>query len=241
MNAPIISAFLVEDEPLCRADFREVLGAFPEIQILGEADNLAAARRFLGAHAVDLLFLDLSLGRENGLDLLEQLPRRPWVIALTAHPQHAARGFSLDLVDYILKPVEEARLRTALDKFRSRRAAAPLLPGRTTFVAEMDGRKIILESADILGVESMGNYVLLHTPKGKAVKRATFHHVCRKLSPHLFMQTARGRLVARHQIRAWQRDGRGNLLLETSSGSTVRVSQTHAPRILKTLKKGESP
>jgi len=235
MSQESLSAYLVEDEPLCRADFCQTLRAFPEIQLLGETDNLSKARDFLTNHSVDLLFLDLSLGRENGLDLVETLPRRPLVIALTAHPQHAVRGFTLELVDYILKPVEEARLRVALDKARHRKATASLQPGRVTFIAEIDGEKIILELAEIIGAESMGNYVLLHTSRGSAVKRATFKHVRQKLPPSLFLETSRGRLVARHAITGWKRDALGHLLLQVEKGSPLRVSRSHAAGVLKIL------
>ena len=240
MSQESLSAYLVEDEPLCRADFRQTLRAFPEVQLIGETDSLSKARNFLTEHPVDLLFLDLSLGRENGLDLVETLPRRPLVIALTAHPQHAVRGFSLELVDYILKPVEESRLRVALDKARHRKVAAPLQPGWVTFVAEMDGEKIILELAEILGAESMGNYVLLHTSRGSAVKRATFKHVRQKLPPSLFLETSRGRLVARHAIAGWKRDASGHLYLQIEKGAPLRVSRSHAANILEFLKKDTS-
>ena len=235
MSQQSLSAYLVEDEPLCRADFRQTLRAFPEVQLIGETDTLSKARNFLTEHPVDLLFLDLSLGRENGLDLVETLPRRPLVIALTAHPQHAVRGFSLELVDYILKPVEESRLRVALDKARHRKVAAPLQPGRVTFVAEMGGEKIILELAEILGAESMGNYVLLHTPRGSAVKRATFKHVRQKLPPGFFLETSRGRLVARQAIMGWKRDALGHLLLQVENRPPLRVSRSHSTGVLKVL------
>jgi len=241
MSLTSLAAYLVEDEPLCRADFRQTLRAFPEIRLVGEADNLATARRFLTGQPVDLLFLDLSVGRENGLDLLEKLPRRPLVIALTAHPQHAVRGFSLDLVDYILKPVEEDRLRSALEKARLRKISSPLQPGKASLLAEMDGEKISLEPGDVLGAESMGNYVLLQTPRGKAVKRATFQQIRQTLVAPLFLETARGRLVARHQITGWRRDAVGRLLLQVSFGPPIRVSRNHASHILADLEKDPIP
>ena len=235
MSPSPLQAFLVEDEPLCRADFRQTLRAFPELRLVGEADHLAAARKFLVAHPVDLLFLDISVGRDHGLDLLSGLPHPPLVIALTAHPQHAAQGFALDLVDYILKPIEENRLRAALVKARQRKLAAPLAPGRTTFLAEMDGKKTVLEATDILGAESMGNYVLLQTIKGKAITRATFKQVRQKLPSPLFLEIARGRLLARHHITGWQRDSGGRLLLHLAFGPPAQVSRNHASRIQRFL------
>ena len=235
MKPSLLTAFLVEDEPLCRADFRQILQSFPDVRLLGEADNLERARTFLRTRNVDLLFLDLSLGRENGLDLVETLPLRPLVIALTAHPQHAVRGFTLNFVDYILKPVEIDRLKSALEKARHRMAAAPLAPGRTAFLAEMEGKKVLLELRELLVVESMGNYVVLHSTRGRAIKRATFKEVQEKLPQPLFLETSRGCLVAKTQIASWKRDPQGRLVLMLSSGSSLRVARSRTSSILKVL------
>jgi len=236
MNTEILSAYLVEDEPLCRADFRQTLGSFPQVRLLGETDKLSVAERFLATQPVDLLFLDLSVGRDNGLDLIERLPYQPLVIALTAHPQHAVRGFSLDLVDYILKPVEPPRLRSALEKARQRKLASRLQPERITFVAELEGKKFILSLDEILGAESLGNYVLLHTLKGKAVKRSTFKDVCKKLPPSLFLDTGRGRWVAIRHVRSWKRNPGGKLSLQLGDNSELSVSQNKTSGVLRRLK-----
>ena len=238
MKSPPLTALLVEDEPLCRADFRQILKSFPDVRLLGEAENLEGARNFLGTRDVDLLFLDLSLGRENGLDLVETLAPGPLVIALTAHPQHAVRGFSLDLVDYILKPVEIDRLHSALEKARHRKAAAPLAPGRVTFLAEMEGKKVLLELRELLWVESMGNYIVLHTTRGRAIQRATLKQMRNIISPDLFLETARGCMVARTQIASWHRDSQGHLVLMLFSGSSLRVARSRTSAILKILQAG---
>ena len=84
MTPARLSAFLVEDEPLCRADFRQTLRMFPEVHLLGEADNLTRAEQFLRKTSVDLLFLDLSVGRENGLDLLDRISPSTWSITFSS-------------------------------------------------------------------------------------------------------------------------------------------------------------
>lgn len=236
MRTSPLSAFLVEDEPLCRADFRQTLHAFPDIQLQGEADSLVAAHAFLSRQPVDLLFLDLSVGRDNGLDLLEKLPQRPLVIALTAHAEYAARGYSLDLVDYILKPVEKARLRTAVNKAHRRLLMAPAMPDQITLLAEMDRRETVFQLEEIRGAESMGNYVILHTARGKALKRATFKAVRKKLAAPLFLEIGRGRLVARSEVRAWGRDAAGHLHLSLTSGQHLPVARSRAAIVLRQLR-----
>ena len=239
MNPSPLSALLVDDEPLCRADFRHILRAFPDIRLTGEADSLTAARKYLATHSVDLLFLDLSLGRENGLDLLEKFPFPPLTIALTAHPQHAVRGFALNLVDYILKPVEESRLRVAVAKALHRRISTSFQSGKISILVEMNGKKTLLEPLDILSVQSMGNYVVFQTHKGKGVRREAFKRIRQKLPPPYFLQISRGYLIARHLITSWERDAWGRLLLHLASGPPIRVSHSQAPQVLKILIEGQ--
>ena len=237
MKNPLpLTAYLVEDEPLCRSDFRQILKAFPEVKLLGEAENLSTARNFLKTQSVDVLFLDLSLGRENGLDLVEILSPRPQIIALTAHSQHAVRGFTLDLADYILKPVEPARLQTALEKVRHRKSAEPLRPSQVTFLAEMEGKKTVIPLSEIRSVESMGNYVLLYTRHGKAIKRSTFKQVREKLPSHLFLETSRGRIVTLRDIQSWKRNQKNRWILDLGDQMTVEVSKGHASSVLEALK-----
>ena len=236
MNSRPFSAYLVEDEPLCRADFRQTLQKFPQVKLVGEADNLAAAEEFLRKSGVDLIFLDLSVGRENGFDLLEKLPQRPLVIALTAHPQHAVRGFSLDLVDYILKPVEPDRLQVALAKAAHRRTLTDLQPAQNQLQVELNGEKRLLAVTEILRAESLGNYVTLYLSQGKALKRTTFKDLKKKLPLSLFLEIGRGRLLALNQVKGWSRNSKGHLVIRLVDGGLVNVSRSHSADILRKIK-----
>jgi len=236
MNSRPFSAYLVEDEPLCRADFRQTLQKFPQVKLVGEADNLSAAEEFLKKSGVDLIFLDLSVGRENGFDLLEKLPQRPLVIALTAHPQHALRGFSLDLVDYILKPVEPDRLQVALAKAAHRRTLTDLQPAQNQLQVELNGEKRLLAVTEILRAESLGNYVTLYLSQGKALKRTTFKDLKKKLPLSLFLEIGRGRLLALNQVKGWSRNSKGHLVIRLVDGGLVNVSRSHSADILRKIK-----
>ena len=236
MNSRPFSAYLVEDEPLCRADFRQTLQKFPQVKLVGEADNLAAAEEFLRKSGVDLIFLDLSVGRENGFDLLEKIPQRPMVIALTAHPQHAVRGFSLDLVDYILKPVESDRLQIALAKAAHRRTLTDLQPAQNQLQVELNGEKRLLAVTEILRAESLGNYVTLYISQGKALKRTTFKDLKKKLPLSLFLEIGRGRLLALNQVKGWSRNSKGHLVIRLVDGGLVNVSRSHSADILRKIK-----
>ena len=104
-------------------------------------------------------------------------------------------------------------------------------------MAEIDRKQTTLELAEILGAEAMGNYVVLHTLRGKALKRATFRQTAKKLPAPLFLLTGRGRLVARREIREWSRDEKHRLVLQTTSGENLLVARSQYAQILRQLKR----
>ena len=107
-------AVIVDDSAEDRLNLRVLLECCRGIEVVGEAPDLEGARRLLAGSAVDLLFLDIQLGRENGFDLLKSLQPRPQVIVTTVHRHHGERAFDLDAADYLVKPVTEDRLQRAL-------------------------------------------------------------------------------------------------------------------------------
>ena len=121
----MIRTLLVEDEALARQELRYLLeSAHPDIEIVGEAADPAAARTALARLRPDLLLLDISLPGATGFELLESLDEVPPVIFVTAYDQYATRAFEVSALDYVLKPVHPARLAQALDRVRERLAAA---------------------------------------------------------------------------------------------------------------------
>lgn len=109
-------ALIVDDSAEDRLNLRALLDRCRGIEIIGEASDFACAQRMLSASSVDLLFLDIQLGRENGFDLLKSLHPRPQVILTTVHRNYGERAFDLDVTDYLVKPVTEDRLQRALGR-----------------------------------------------------------------------------------------------------------------------------
>ena len=231
----ILRAILVDDEPLCRQDFRDALLAFPEIKLLGEAANLTQAKSLLDKSQPDLVFLDLSLGKETGFDLLRTTGFTGAVIATTAHSQHASTGFDLDFADYLLKPVEEGRLRQALLRARRKLTNPTTLKASSNFVVDIAGAKKILSSHEIHQIESMGNYVILHSAHGKGILRSTLQAVLRRIPKQLFIQSSRGHWISRNHIGGWSRKSDGRISLILNNKSTISVSRRHAKSTVKQL------
>ena len=231
-----LRAILVDDEPLCRQDLRDVLLGFPHIQICGEAANTTEAIDLINKYMPDLIFLDLSLGQENGFDLLKERSFPGAVIAVTAHSEHAVTAFDLDIADYLLKPVAEDRLYQALLRAQRKLTNPKNIRPAPKFIAEVAGKKVLISADEIHQIESDGNYVFLHLADGKGILRSTLQAILQRLPKNSFLQTSRGRWISRAQISGWSLPLTPILTLTLRNKTTVSVSRRHAKALLTAIK-----
>lgn len=115
---------LIDDEALARRGMRSLLARHPTVEIVGEADTLAAAVAVIEREAPDVVFLDIELPDARGFELLARLPAPPKVVIVTAHAEHALQAFDVAAVDYLLKPVSAARLAETVARLE--RTGAPV-------------------------------------------------------------------------------------------------------------------
>lgn len=123
MSAPgRLRAFLIDDEPLALSRLARMLERTGRVEIVGRATDPGQGLEQVRAHAVDVLFLDIHMPGLSGFEVVARVPPGPAVVFTTAFDQHAVRAFEVNAVDYLLKPVEAARLDQALDRVAARRA-----------------------------------------------------------------------------------------------------------------------
>lgn len=109
-------ALIVEDSRLARNELKYLLETFPQIQLLGEAENAKKALELIPQLKPDLLFLDIHMPGKNGFELLETLDDAPHVIFTTAYDQYALKAFDYNALDYLQKPIQKDRLAAAIEK-----------------------------------------------------------------------------------------------------------------------------
>jgi len=121
-----LRAYLVDDEPLALTRLRRLLVQTGRVEVAGATTQPEEAVAALTADPPDVCFLDIQMPRLSGFDVLALLPRQPVVIFTTAYDQYALQAFSVNSVDYLLKPIEPEALARALDKVERFRASASL-------------------------------------------------------------------------------------------------------------------
>jgi len=116
-----LRAFLIDDEPLAITRLARMLEATGRVEVVGRATDPAQGLEQVRAQPIDVLFLDIHMPGLSGFEVVERVPPGPAVVFTTAHDQHAVQAFEVNAVDYLLKPVEAARLARALDRITGRR------------------------------------------------------------------------------------------------------------------------
>lgn len=157
----------LDDEPLALALIEKLAAPIPDLQLLATFTDAAAAADFMQKNTLDLLLTDINMPDVSGLEFVRQLPdERPMVIFLTAYKEHAHEGFDLDVVDYLLKPVSPERFQKAMKKAADRlvlqEKPEPLPAPETSFFVFSEYVQVKITIADILFIESMGDYVKIH-------------------------------------------------------------------------------
>lgn len=250
MSAPL-NVLIVDDEAHARTNLRMALLALPDWKMVGECSNAAAARACLAGGGVDVVLLDIQMPCESGLDLARDLSRLespPLVVFVTAHRGHALDAFDVHALDYIVKPVDELRLRLALERaslmLEQRASYAQALrqfvapePGYwSELVVRSVGRIERVALADVQWMESTGNYVELHLPQRTLLHRSTLTELARYLDPKEFLRIHRRILVRRSQMRGLIQMETGSHTMTLLCGKNLPVSESHFPAVKSALK-----
>ena len=248
----MLRVLIVDDEPLARRRLDILLRAIPDIEVVGAAPDGAAARRMVGELRPDVMLLDIKMPGLNGFELLDALPAgaAPIVIFVTAFDRFALDAFERAAFDYLLKPVEPARLAASLIRAREALAeraaaerveeleevlrnlrsgpapaAAPSAFDREIWIQERGGR-ISLPVAAIDWVGAERDYVRIHAGARSFLVRQSISALAARLDPKVFVRVHRSALVrAERIVRVRHAGGRGAVILST--GAEVAVSRRH--------------
>lgn len=193
---------IVDDEPLARSAMRRLLAAHPDVEIVGEADTTETARAHIVKLQPDLVFLDIELGGgRDGFDLLDSLERPPIVVFVTAFAEHAVDAFAVDAVDFLLKPVEPARLEGALARAARQLALSALPPGPGVIELRTPRRTLLVAPAEIAAICADGDFVRVFVAGQPPVMiLRTLAHFEEVLPPS-FVRLGRSVMINRDRLR----------------------------------------
>jgi two-component system, LytTR family, response regulator len=237
-NQPLIQCLIVDDEPPARDVLRRYIEATPTLTLCGECGNAIEAMSFLQQETVDLLFLDIHMPQLKGIELLRILSNPPKVIFTTAYSEYALEGYNLDIVDYLLKPIQFDRFLKAVSK--AYQTAKPLPAQPTGFSNEetkkeayiylrADRKMIKVLLQDILYIESMKDYVKVFTSKGTVITKQSITSMEAMLPERSFVRTHRSFIASVDKIKSFTTE-----LIEIEK-TEIPIGKLYRSQVLKTL------
>ncbi|MEQ3512631.1 LytTR family DNA-binding domain-containing protein [Pseudoalteromonas sp. BZB3] len=232
-----IKVLIIDDEPLARAELQRLLKKYKQIEVLGEAQNIIEGKALVDDLAPDAIFLDIEMPGGTGLELAEQLKGEIPIVFCTAYNEFAVDAFSLNAVDYLLKPAAPARLEKAIEKLTSLLSETENTQLEDDFklmVKFADKMKIIL-LRDILRFESVGNHAAIYTEFGKSYIHSSLSKIEAKLDPSVYLRASRSEIIRLDAVVHLEESINYGLTATLSNGSEVDISRRQASALKKQM------
>lgn len=252
-----LRCFIVDDEQPAQAVLEKFIQRVPFLEIAGQSYNAVEALWAVQEIQPDLILLDIEMPEMTGIEFLRALaPPRPQVIMITASPQYALEGFELDVLDYLLKPVAFDRFLRAINKAVTRLQPLSALTGNSTFagtqptpvqpspgiaplptepasffLVKEDKKLIKVVPDEIVFVEAMKDYLIIHLPDRTITTHMTMTKIEDMLPSTQFLRVNRSYIVRKGAIR--EIDGN---LISTIDGKRVPIGVTYRESVWKSIK-----
>lgn len=231
-----LRVLFADDEEMARTRLRRLLTSIGGVEIVCECQSGEEALRMLEAHTIDVALLDVRMGVVSGLEVADAAADLGVEIVLTtAHADHAVAAFEKGAVDYLLKPIDEDRLREALDRARARMAPAhapSAMPMERLAIASR-GEIVLVAPGDVSHAVSDGSLVTLTTKDRELLTELTLADLLRSL-PHLLRVHRRAVLALDHVDRL-QPQASGGYIAHMRGGGVVPVSRQEARALRRRL------
>ena len=250
MDTRRISTLIVDDEPIARKLLREELELLPEIAVVGEAENGRDALQKIGKLKPDLVFLDLQMPVMSGFEVVRGLSGTPLpiIVIVTAFDQHAIQAFEAGAIDYLLKPVNEARLLKAIERAKTllnrpveiadqiakiASVNTPSNAGKSRRVVGRNGADYILLDADeVLAFQAERELVWIITAKQRLLATQSLRAIEERLGEPQFQRVHRNAIVNVDHVRKLTAlsSQRWSITLSNSLQLVVSKRQAHKIR-----------
>ena len=233
-----LNCIIVDDEPVARKLLEEYVEDVGFFQLIGKAENPVKANALLNNNKVDLMFLDINMPKMTGIEFLRTSASLPLTILTTAYTEYAIEGFELDVLDYLVKPFSFERFLKACNKakeyFELQNSSTEKrnVEDQSYFFVKCNGKIEKIFYDELLYVEAMLNYVVLHTEERKLIIYLTMKGIAEQLPADIFLKVHKSAIININKIKSIE----GN---EINMGKAkVVISQNLQENVMKQILKG---
>ena len=198
-----IKCIVVDDEFLARTLLDDYISKMPQLELKAKCSGVPQAMEVLQNESIDLMFLDIQMPDLTGIDFLKSLKKKPVVIFTTAYPEYALDGYSLGVIDYLLKPISFERffqsVNKAIDQINLLKRKQN--DEKATFIMIKSEHRIHkVNFENILYIEGLKEYVTFHLKEGKRIITLKSLKSLEELLPNNFMRIHRSYIVNKNEV-----------------------------------------
>jgi two-component system LytT family response regulator len=264
----MMRALIVDDEPLARRGIRQLLVPYTDIDVVGECRNGREALQSLDTVAPDLVFLDVQMPELDGFAVVRArgAARMPYVIFVTAYDEFAVRAFETHALDYLVKPVNEARFAAAIQRVRERMRfaealeltrrigelldshgrrgdvgdaavrAPAIVPARRLVVPTSTG-DLVLDVDEIDWIQAEDYYAAVHARGRRHLIRESLASLEQRLDPSRFIRVHRSAIVPLDRVREMRSASTGERVLVLRDGTRIPVSRRRREQVAELIRR----
>lgn len=201
-----MKCIIIDDEPIACKGMKRLVDSRNELELLASFGNAETAEEFLEDNDVDLIFLDIEMPEINGIEFAGRIPRKCLVIFTTAYSEYALDSYEVEAIDYLVKPIDPARFNRAVDKAISYHAlldsasvsaGEPAVDVADHIIVKADRRYVKINLDDIVYIEGLKDYVIIHLPEKRVVTRLTLKGIEEVIPASGFIRVNKSYIVSR--------------------------------------------
>lgn len=203
------NCLIVEDEPLAAEVLEDYINQVPFLQLVAKCNDAIYALETLQKEKIDLIFLDIHLPRIKGIDFIKTLSNSPKIIITSAYQEYALQGYELNVVDYLLKPIEFSRFLMAVNKLKHLNEidqvnnATSIASERAYLFFNVSKKKVKMFLDEILYIESLKEYVRIISRDKAILTKFQLGEIEDLLEKNNFLRIHRSFIVAKNKIDAF--------------------------------------
>lgn len=207
----MIKCLIVDDEPIARLGMKRLVERQPDLELSAMLATAEEAAEYVTANSIDLIFLDIRMPGISGIEFAASVPECTMVIFTTAYSEYALDSYEVDAIDYLVKPIDPERFERAVEKARQYHRLlkasndtdkgelsdipCAIKSGSEYIIVKADRRYVRIRLSDIIMIEGLKDYVIIHTKDGKTITRMTIKGIEDQLPESQFLRVNKSYIV----------------------------------------------
>ena len=202
-----MKCIIVDDEPIARRGIQKFVKEISQLELLGCFNSAESAAEFMKTETVELIFLDIQMPGVNGMEFAKSISKQTLIIFTTAYSEYALDSYEVDAVDYLVKPIDAAKFRKAVDKAITYHSL--LVEEEKKEIENIEDEYIFVKSdrrffkvgfKDILFIEGLKDYVIIQLENQRIITRMTVKSIHEILPQSIFLRVNRSYIINRNKI-----------------------------------------